>query len=169
MKFFSFISSTLSYFALQILDLCWLCCLIFLLTFWQQPFFPRRTVTPEAFSFLDSDSVFVSTHSEPDVFGARYNRHVRHPSPDGLAEVCPSFKSCHLLWLNLTENSNGGCIGGNFRIFLPIKLFLKPTSFSGYSFSYGRVRITFQIITRVLNSLCINRPYSVAADNDAPK
>lgn len=53
----------------------------------EQPFFPRRTVTPEAFSFLDSDSVFVSTHSEPDVFGARYNRHVRHPSPDGLAEI----------------------------------------------------------------------------------
>ncbi|GKV23607.1 hypothetical protein SLEP1_g33315 [Rubroshorea leprosula] len=48
---------------------------------------PRRTVTPEAFSFLDSDSGFVSSHPEPDFFASRYYRHVRHPSPEGLAEI----------------------------------------------------------------------------------
>ncbi|GLT48869.1 hypothetical protein SLA2020_224600 [Shorea laevis] len=48
---------------------------------------PRRTVTPEAFSFLDSDSGFASSHPEPDFFGTRYRRHARHPSPEGLAEI----------------------------------------------------------------------------------
>ncbi|XWS50769.1 hypothetical protein CRYUN_Cryun12cG0116200 [Craigia yunnanensis] len=47
----------------------------------------RRTVNPETLSFLDSDSAFISTRPEPDFFGARYYRHVRHPSPEGLAEI----------------------------------------------------------------------------------
>lgn len=53
----------------------------------EQSFFPRRVVTPETFSLLDSDSFFMSTRPEPDVFGARYNRQVRYPSPDGLTEI----------------------------------------------------------------------------------
>ncbi|XWS60971.1 hypothetical protein CRYUN_Cryun07bG0085000 [Craigia yunnanensis] len=47
----------------------------------------RRTLNPETLSFLDSDSAFISTRPEPDFFGARYYRHVRHPSPEGLAEI----------------------------------------------------------------------------------
>ncbi|XVF50613.1 hypothetical protein PTKIN_Ptkin04bG0115600 [Pterospermum kingtungense] len=49
----------------------------------------RRTVNPETLSFLDSDSAFISTRPEPNFFGVggRYYRHVRHPSPDGLAEI----------------------------------------------------------------------------------
>ncbi|XVF12275.1 hypothetical protein REPUB_Repub08aG0101600 [Reevesia pubescens] len=46
----------------------------------------RRTANPETLSFLDSDSAF-SARAEPDFFGARYYRHVRHPSPEGLAEI----------------------------------------------------------------------------------
>ncbi|GAV81974.1 zf-RING_2 domain-containing protein [Cephalotus follicularis] len=45
----------------------------------------RRTVNPESLSFWDSDSV--STRPEPDIFATRYYRHVRHPSPDGFAEI----------------------------------------------------------------------------------
>ncbi|XP_022725235.1 uncharacterized protein LOC111281807 [Durio zibethinus] len=47
----------------------------------------RRTVNPETLSFLDSDSAYTSTRSEPDFFGARYYRHVRHYSPEDLAEI----------------------------------------------------------------------------------
>ncbi|OAY50408.1 uncharacterized protein LOC110614318 [Manihot esculenta] len=47
----------------------------------------RATVNPETLSFLDTDPVFVTSHPEPRVFGRRYYRHVRHPSPDGLAEM----------------------------------------------------------------------------------
>ncbi|KAH7549361.1 hypothetical protein JRO89_XS13G0019800 [Xanthoceras sorbifolium] len=47
----------------------------------------RRTVNPESLSFLDSDFPSVPPRPELDVFGPRYYRHVRHPSPDGLAEV----------------------------------------------------------------------------------
>ncbi|KAK8586623.1 hypothetical protein V6N13_010211 [Hibiscus sabdariffa] len=47
----------------------------------------RRTVNPETLSFLDSDSAFVSSRPKPDFFGARYYRHARHSSPEGLAEM----------------------------------------------------------------------------------
>ncbi|KDP35178.1 hypothetical protein JCGZ_10712 [Jatropha curcas] len=47
----------------------------------------RATVNPETLSFLDTDPAFVSSRPEPEVFGSRYYRHVRHPSPDGLAEI----------------------------------------------------------------------------------
>jgi len=47
-------------------------------------------VNPEPISFLDSDSDYVPTLPGSEVFGTRYYRHVRHPSPEGLAEVCPS-------------------------------------------------------------------------------
>ncbi|GMI76604.1 hypothetical protein like AT1G73760 [Hibiscus trionum] len=47
----------------------------------------RRTVNPETLSFLDSDSAFISSRPKPDFFGARYYRHARHPSPEGLAEM----------------------------------------------------------------------------------
>ncbi|XVF11372.1 hypothetical protein REPUB_Repub08aG0022300 [Reevesia pubescens] len=47
----------------------------------------RRTENPETLSFLDSDSAFISTRPEPDFLGSRYYRHVRHPSPEGLAEI----------------------------------------------------------------------------------
>ncbi|XP_015882798.2 uncharacterized protein LOC107418609 isoform X2 [Ziziphus jujuba] len=45
----------------------------------------RRTVTPDTAFFLDSDPDFVT--ERPDVLGTRYYRHVRHPSPEGLAEI----------------------------------------------------------------------------------
>ncbi|KAK9278501.1 hypothetical protein L1049_028067 [Liquidambar formosana] len=47
----------------------------------------RRTANPEHISLLDFDSAFGPTHSGSDVFGARYYRHVRHRSPEGLAEI----------------------------------------------------------------------------------
>lgn len=49
----------------------------------------RRTVNPESLSFLDSDFAFAPPpRPDLDVFGpSRYYRHVRHPSPDGLAEI----------------------------------------------------------------------------------
>ncbi|XP_022736177.1 uncharacterized protein LOC111289413 isoform X2 [Durio zibethinus] len=47
----------------------------------------RRTINPETLSFFDSDSAFIPTRPAPEFFGARYHRHVRHPSPEGLAEI----------------------------------------------------------------------------------
>ncbi|KAM6593574.1 uncharacterized protein LOC133029084 [Cannabis sativa] len=46
----------------------------------------RRTVTPEP-SFFDSEPDFLLERPGSEVFGARYFRHVRHPSPEGLAEI----------------------------------------------------------------------------------
>ena len=51
---------------------------------------------PESLSSLDSDYSLGMRHSGLDVFGARY-RHVRHRSPDGLAEVCLCLSSFFLL------------------------------------------------------------------------
>ncbi|XP_031254161.1 E3 ubiquitin-protein ligase MBR1 [Pistacia vera] len=48
---------------------------------------PRRTVTPDSLPFPDSDPAFGFGRPELDVFGPRYYRHLRHPSPDGLAEI----------------------------------------------------------------------------------
>ncbi|XWS48315.1 hypothetical protein CRYUN_Cryun13aG0065000 [Craigia yunnanensis] len=77
----------------------------------------RRTVNPETLSFLDSDSAFISSRPEPDFFGARYFRHVRHPSPEGLAEVAALFNLHFKLFLvagadnDATEQlANGGKI-----------------------------------------------------------
>ncbi|XP_028057041.1 uncharacterized protein LOC114261031 isoform X2 [Camellia sinensis] len=47
----------------------------------------RRTVRSEPMSFMDSDHSFGMMHPGLDVFGARYHRHDRHRSPDGLAEI----------------------------------------------------------------------------------
>ncbi|XP_058228320.1 uncharacterized protein LOC131336477 [Rhododendron vialii] len=47
----------------------------------------RRMVNLEPMSFMDSDSYFEMRRSELDVFGSRYHRHIRHPSPEGLAEM----------------------------------------------------------------------------------
>lgn len=49
-------------------------------------------MNPETLPFLDTDAAFVASYPESEVFGSRYYRHVRHPSPDGLAEVCPLLK-----------------------------------------------------------------------------
>ncbi|KAM6569232.1 hypothetical protein CsatB_017217 [Cannabis sativa] len=49
----------------------------------------RRTVTPEP-SFFDSEPDFLLERPGSEVFGARYFRHVRHPSPEGLAEDASS-------------------------------------------------------------------------------
>lgn len=57
----------------------------------------RAAVNPETLSFLDTDPAFVTSRSEPEVFGTRYYRHVRHPSPDGFAEVCIFIRICLLL------------------------------------------------------------------------
>lgn len=71
----------------SILGLFWFC-LVVLHQSWQRPF-SRRAVNPEPISFLDSDSDYVPTLPGSEVFGTRYYRHARHPSPEGLAEVCP--------------------------------------------------------------------------------
>lgn len=43
-------------------------------------------MNPETLLFLDSDSDLPTARSL-EVSRSRYYRHVRHPSPDGLAEV----------------------------------------------------------------------------------
>lgn len=55
---------------------------------WQRSCLARRTVIPEPTSFFDTEPDFLSERSASEDFGARYYRHVRHPSPEGLAEVC---------------------------------------------------------------------------------
>ncbi|KAI6707760.1 hypothetical protein NL676_010722 [Syzygium grande] len=49
----------------------------------------RRTVNPEEF-VLESDPAFGNTHLGPETYvpGPRRYRHIRHPSPEGLAESC---------------------------------------------------------------------------------
>ncbi|KAA8541291.1 hypothetical protein F0562_025254 [Nyssa sinensis] len=47
----------------------------------------RRRVNPEHMPFLDSDHALGMARPGSDVFGARYHRHVRHRSPEGLAEM----------------------------------------------------------------------------------
>ncbi|XP_059641144.1 uncharacterized protein LOC132283238 [Cornus florida] len=47
----------------------------------------RRTMRPEHISSLDSDHGLGMEHPGLDVFGARYHRHARHRSPEGLAEI----------------------------------------------------------------------------------
>ncbi|KAH7850560.1 hypothetical protein Vadar_012489 [Vaccinium darrowii] len=46
-----------------------------------------RTVNPEPMSFMDSNRYFEMRRSELDVFGSRYRRRIRHPSPEGFAEM----------------------------------------------------------------------------------
>lgn len=50
---------------------------------------PRRMVNPEPISFMDSEhSMGGGIHAGFDIFGgSRYQRHVRHPSPEGFAEI----------------------------------------------------------------------------------
>ncbi|KAH9778825.1 RING-type domain-containing protein [Citrus sinensis] len=67
----------------------------------------RRTMNSE-FPFPDFDSPFALARPELDVFGPRYYRHVRHPSPDGLAELWTPpfymvFNMCCLLLLSSKE------------------------------------------------------------------
>jgi hypothetical protein len=57
----------------------------------ERPCLARRAVNPEPVSFLDSEPDYVSTRPGLEVFGTRYYRHARHPSPEGLAEVCICF------------------------------------------------------------------------------
>ncbi|XP_075661570.1 uncharacterized protein LOC142631311 isoform X2 [Castanea sativa] len=52
----------------------------------ERPCLGRRAVNPEPISFLDSDSDYVSSRPGLEVFGTRYYRHARHPSPEGFAE-----------------------------------------------------------------------------------
>lgn len=47
----------------------------------------RRTANHQPVSGLDSDSIFDIMQSESDVFEARYYRHIRHCSPEGLSEI----------------------------------------------------------------------------------
>uniref|UniRef100_A0A7N2MRD1 RING-type E3 ubiquitin transferase n=2 Tax=Quercus lobata TaxID=97700 RepID=A0A7N2MRD1_QUELO len=53
----------------------------------ERPCLGRRAVNPEPISFLDSDSDYVSSRPGLEVFGTRYYRHARHPSPEGFAEI----------------------------------------------------------------------------------
>ncbi|KAM0980125.1 hypothetical protein ACFX2I_015809 [Malus domestica] len=53
----------------------------------ERPCLARRNVSPETLSFLDSEPDFVSSRRETEVFGSRCFRHVRHPSPEDLAEI----------------------------------------------------------------------------------
>lgn len=55
---------------------------------WQRSCLARRPVLPEPTSFFDTEPDFLSERSASEDFGGRYFRHVRHPSPEGLAEVC---------------------------------------------------------------------------------
>ncbi|KAJ9535422.1 hypothetical protein OSB04_un001465, partial [Centaurea solstitialis] len=49
---------------------------------------PRRMVHPEDLPFFDTESgMSHSHHHRLDVFGSRHHRHVRHRSPEGLAEI----------------------------------------------------------------------------------
>lgn len=56
----------------------------------------RTTVNPESLLFLDSDSD-IPTARSLEVSRSRYYRHVRHPSPDGLAEQIMMFQSSLLM------------------------------------------------------------------------
>jgi hypothetical protein len=70
-----------------------LCSLMIHHCFWQRPCLSRRAaVNPETPSFLDTDPAFVTSRPEIEVFGTRYYRHIRHPSPDGLARVCSTLE-----------------------------------------------------------------------------
>ena len=54
----------------------------------QRPSCPtRRATNSEHISFHDSDPTIGMMRPGSDVFGPRYYRHVRHRSPEGLAEV----------------------------------------------------------------------------------
>lgn len=58
-------------------------------------------MNPEPMSFMDSDRYFEMRCSELDVFGSRYHRHIRHPSPEGLAEVS-QIHLFHIFLVNCT-------------------------------------------------------------------
>ncbi|KAK3019102.1 hypothetical protein RJ639_002712 [Escallonia herrerae] len=47
----------------------------------------RRMVNTEEISFFDTDPAIGRSRPRLDVFGSRHHRHVRHRSPDGLAEI----------------------------------------------------------------------------------
>lgn len=53
----------------------------------ERSYLARRAVIPEPTPFFDTESDFLSERPGSEVFGARYFRHVRHPSPEGLAEI----------------------------------------------------------------------------------
>lgn len=83
----------------SMLVLFWFC-LIVLHQSWQRPCLARRAVNPEPVSFLDSEPDYVSTRPGLEVFGTRYYRHARHPSPEGLAEVCICFICVLSIWFS---------------------------------------------------------------------
>lgn len=47
----------------------------------------------EAISFCDAEPDLGMSRPRLDVFNSRHHRHLRHPSPEGLAEVCPQSYS----------------------------------------------------------------------------
>ncbi|KAL6178185.1 hypothetical protein ACLB2K_049704 [Fragaria x ananassa] len=53
----------------------------------ERPYLARRTVSPDTISFLDSEPEFLISRPGSEVFGSRCYRHVRHASPEGLAEI----------------------------------------------------------------------------------
>ncbi|XP_062026495.1 uncharacterized protein LOC133742830 isoform X2 [Rosa rugosa] len=53
----------------------------------ERPCLARRTVNPDTISFLDSEPEFLLSRPGSEVFGSRCYRHVRHASPEGLAEI----------------------------------------------------------------------------------
>lgn len=53
----------------------------------ERPCLARRTVSPDTISFLDSEPEFLISRPVSEVFGSRCYRHVRHASPEGLAEI----------------------------------------------------------------------------------
>lgn len=48
-------------------------------------------MSPDTISFLDSEPEFLISRPGSEVFGSRCYRHVRHASPEGLAEVVYSI------------------------------------------------------------------------------
>ncbi|XP_022994273.1 E3 ubiquitin-protein ligase MBR2-like isoform X1 [Cucurbita maxima] len=62
----------------------------------ERSYLGRRTVNPEALLLLESDSDLPTARSL-EVSRSRYYRHVRHPSPEGLAEQIMMFQSSLLM------------------------------------------------------------------------
>ncbi|XP_056175073.1 uncharacterized protein LOC115676670 isoform X2 [Syzygium oleosum] len=99
----------------------------------------RRTVNPEEF-VLESDPAFGTTHPGPETYvpGPRRYRHIRHPSPEGLAEeFCDNsrlelemdhMKPCCWFWLisdHLKHLRLPGSVNENFKLeFLGLTIYI---------------------------------------------
>lgn len=58
-------------------------------------------MSPDTTLFLDSDPEFVPERPGSEIVGTRYYRHVRHPTPEGLAEVCCSIDALFIVYFSI--------------------------------------------------------------------